>query len=104
MEAHPGVVFRDGPSGRRPVLAGGPDVWEVIRALRATRAVEPGLTESQLVSAVAEHGGVSEGLVRVAVNYWAAFAGEINDWIDSAVDTERRLRAEWERSQEMLAG
>lgn len=30
IEDHPGVVFRDGPAGRRPGLASGPDVWEVI--------------------------------------------------------------------------
>ncbi|HJQ42001.1 MAG TPA: hypothetical protein VJ831_02855, partial [Jatrophihabitantaceae bacterium] len=32
MEEHPGVVFRDGPTGRRAVLIGGPDVRDVIRA------------------------------------------------------------------------
>lgn len=34
MEAHPGIVFRDGPSGRRAGLAAGPDVWEVVGLLR----------------------------------------------------------------------
>lgn len=29
MEGHPGVIFRDGPTGRRAVLIGGPDVREV---------------------------------------------------------------------------
>ncbi|MEX1271534.1 MAG: hypothetical protein WEB55_03685, partial [Acidimicrobiia bacterium] len=33
MEAHPMVVFREGPSGRRPVLAGGPEVADVIGAI-----------------------------------------------------------------------
>jgi hypothetical protein len=27
MAEHPGVVFRDGPTGRRAGLAAGPDVW-----------------------------------------------------------------------------
>ncbi len=35
--AHPGVTFRDGPSGRRAGLVGGPDVDEVIRTLRAVQ-------------------------------------------------------------------
>ncbi len=26
-----GVVYRNGPSGRRAALVGGPDVWEVVR-------------------------------------------------------------------------
>ena len=30
MADHPGVIFKDGPSGRRAALAYGPDVWEVI--------------------------------------------------------------------------
>lgn len=28
---HPGIIFKDGPSGRRAALACGPDVWEVIK-------------------------------------------------------------------------
>jgi hypothetical protein len=31
MNAHPGIVCRDGPAGRRPGVVGGPDVWEVIQ-------------------------------------------------------------------------
>ena len=37
MADHPGVVFRDGPTGRRAALAGGPDVWEVVRAVKSAR-------------------------------------------------------------------
>src|SRR5438270_6363766 len=33
MDEHPGVVFVEGPAGRRPALRGGPDVWEVIGTL-----------------------------------------------------------------------
>jgi hypothetical protein len=35
MDAHPGVLFREGPAGQRAVLSGGPDVWEVIRAIKS---------------------------------------------------------------------
>src|SRR5215470_11912288 len=34
MADHPGVIFKNGPSGRRAALAYGPDVWEVIKFLR----------------------------------------------------------------------
>src|SRR4030081_940567 len=34
MADHPGVIFKDGPSGRRAALAYGPDLWEVIKFLR----------------------------------------------------------------------
>ena len=30
----PGLVFRDGPTARRAAASGGPDVWEIVRALR----------------------------------------------------------------------
>jgi len=36
MDDHPGIVFRDGPIGRRAGLAAGPDVWEIIGALRSS--------------------------------------------------------------------
>jgi len=32
--AHPGIVFKPGPAGRRAALAGGPDVWEIVGAPR----------------------------------------------------------------------
>src|SRR5260370_23904548 len=34
MADHPGVIFKDGPSGRRAALAYGPDVWEIVKFLR----------------------------------------------------------------------
>ncbi len=34
----PGIVYMDGPSGRRASLAGGPDIWQVIKALRSVPA------------------------------------------------------------------
>jgi len=43
MAEHPGVIFRSGPTGRRAALAGGPDVWEVIRAVKSAHTTEPGL-------------------------------------------------------------
>ena len=35
LDRHPGIIFRDGPAGRRAVVIGGPDVWEVIAAARS---------------------------------------------------------------------
>ncbi len=34
MAEHPGIVFKDGPSGRRAGGGLGPDVWEVVTFLR----------------------------------------------------------------------
>jgi hypothetical protein len=35
MDDHPLIVFRSGPAGRRPALAGGPDIAEVVGAIEA---------------------------------------------------------------------
>ena len=42
MSEHAGIMFRPGPTGRRAALAGGPDVWEVVRAVKSAWA--PSLT------------------------------------------------------------
>jgi hypothetical protein len=41
MERYPGIVFRDGPTGRRAVLVGGPDVWEAMSTVLQAEG-EPG--------------------------------------------------------------
>jgi hypothetical protein len=61
MAEHPGVVFRDGPSGRRAGLAGGPEVWEVIRAIQSARSAEPELDEDKLLDLVAANSGSQFG-------------------------------------------
>ncbi len=70
---HPGITFREGPTGRRAGLVGGPDVWEVVRVLRSARAAEPELDENALVSLVAENAGLQRRLLRTALRYWAAY-------------------------------
>ena len=60
MRRAPGVVFAEGPAGRRAVVAGtGLDVWEVIAAWRAAgerleklKATYPWLAEAQIRSAL----------------------------------------------------
>src|SRR5580692_5352526 len=67
MAEHPGVIFKPGPTGRRAALAGGPDVWEVIRAIKSARAAEPGLNSDDLVSLVSDNNGIALRLVTSAV-------------------------------------
>ena len=69
----PGVAFRDGPAGRRAGLVGGPDVWELIRDVRATS----GRGEAT-IRRVAADAGLSASQVRLAVDYYAAFPDEID--------------------------
>jgi hypothetical protein len=104
MEEHPGVMFRDGPMGRRATLVGGPDVWEVIRALRSARSAEPASAEPELLDLVADNTGVALRLLRVAVDYWAAYPDEVDALVDHAVRTDDDRRAAAERARGLLAG
>ncbi len=98
MEDHPGIVFRDGPAGRRAALAAGPDVWEVIETLK-----DSGLTGEQAIAATAEWGSLSQAQVRVAIAYYADFSDEINERIARNSEEAERQRAAWNRAQEALA-
>lgn len=84
MDEHPGVVFRDGPTGRRASLVGGPDVWEVVRSVRATRAAEPTVTGDALMALVEENTGVPRRVAGCALDYWAAYPDEVEAMVAHA--------------------
>ena len=93
--AHPGVVFKPGPAGRRAALAGGPDVWEVVAALRDNTG-----SESERVAAVAEQLGLHERQVLLALEYAASDRAEIEARVaanDEALAQAERLAAERQR-------
>ena len=104
MAEHPGVIFRPGPTGRRAALAAGPDIWEVIRAVRSAHATEPGLDSADLVSLVSDNTGVPLRLVGTAVRYWAAYPGEVDAEIAAANAAEEAAEQAWLRERELLAG
>jgi hypothetical protein len=103
MEEHPGVLFRDGPSGRRAVLIGGPDVWEVVRVVQSARAAEPDLDAEAVVGLAVETLGLPHGRVRVALDYWAAYPDEIEQQIRDAEEAERAAEALWQRERRLLS-
>jgi hypothetical protein len=84
MNEHPGLVFRPGPTGRRAGLVGGPDVGEVVRAVKSARAAEPGLAEEELLALVAGNTGIPARLIRAGVRYWASHTVEIDAEIAAA--------------------
>jgi hypothetical protein len=104
MMEHPGVIFRTGPTGRRAGLAAGPDVWEVVRAVRSARAAEPDLGERELLTMVSENTGVLVRLIRVATGYWASYPDEIDAEVAAADAAEENAERAWRREQELLAG
>lgn len=88
MRRAPGVVFADGPSGRRAVIAGsGLDVWEVVASWRSMdqdlgrlRAGYPWLTEPQL---------------RAALSYYRLYPAEIDARLEREASwTPERVRRE----------
>jgi hypothetical protein len=95
---HPGIVFRDGPAGRRAGLVGGPDVWEVVGALRSV----PESGEAR-VAALAERIGLSEAKVRTAIRYYSEYPEEIDSWIAANEAEAERLEAAFARERELLA-
>jgi hypothetical protein len=97
MEDHPGIVFRDGPAGRRAALAGGPDVWEVVETLKGS-----GLTGEQAVAATAEWGVLTHAQVHTAVRYYADYRDEIDERIAHNSEEAERQRAAWVRAREAL--
>ncbi len=104
MMEHPGIMFRPGPTGRRAGLAMGPDVWEVVRAVKSARAAEPDLNEQDLLTMVSENSGVPTRLIRVAIGYWAAHPDEVNAEIEAAGTAEENAERAWRRERELLAG
>ncbi|HEY3945099.1 MAG TPA: hypothetical protein VGL78_07735 [Solirubrobacteraceae bacterium] len=91
MDDHPGIVFRDGPTGRRAGLAGGPDVWEVIGALLSS-----GLEGDEAIQATAKWSGLNVRQVRDAIGYYSEYPAEVDERIrlneEDADAAERRWR------------
>jgi hypothetical protein len=96
-DRHPGIFFRGGPAGRRAVVVGGPDVWEIVSAARS--APENG---EALVPALAERLGISESKIRTAIRYYGEYAGEIDEWITANDAEADKLEAALARERELL--
>jgi hypothetical protein len=97
MEAHPGIVFRAGPAGRRPGLADGPDVWEVARVIKGVEA-----HGDDVVRRTAELTGLTREQVRTALRYYAEFRDEVDAWIDRVDAEADRAEAAWRRERALL--
>ncbi len=94
MEEFPGIVFRNGPSGRRASLLDGPDVWEVVADLQRAnrRSKDP-------VRAVSRGSGLSEEQVRLAAAYYDRYPDEV----DARIERNEELHRAAEQTLAKLA-
>jgi len=83
----PGIVFRDGPGGRRAALADGPDVWEVVETLRAVQG-------DRSPPRLAQKSGLPVRTVVIALDYYSHYPGEIDEQI---ADNARAAEEAWQR-------
>jgi hypothetical protein len=102
MHEHPLITFKDGPAGRRARVVGGPDVWEIIGAIRSVRIADSGLAGDEALAAVAEMSGVPMPFLRAALAYWGDYPEEVDAFLDRANAEAAQARAAWERQQELL--
>lgn len=98
MSEHPGILFKDGPSGRRAALAYGPDVWEIIKFLR-----EIDERGGDAVSAASEVLNLPAARIRTATHYYGSYPEEIDAEIEQAEAESRAAEAAWETEQRLLA-
>lgn len=90
MEAFPGIVFRDGPAGRRAGLVGDMDVWQFIGCFADPRAP----TEEELEHVTGEGYGIPLWKARSALDYYAAHREEVDEWVRRNEETFDRHLAE----------
>jgi hypothetical protein len=97
MEEHPGIVFRDGPTGRRAALAAGPDVWELVRFVKGVRG-----RGATVVNKAARLLDLTPLQVETALRYYADYSDEIDDRIRLDEEEAERAEASWRRRQSVL--
>jgi hypothetical protein len=98
LTEHPGITFKDGPTGRRAALFLGPDVWEVAKTMR-----ELDERGEAAVAAAAELLNLAPEQVRVALRYYAAFPEEIEAEITLADEESQAAERSWRLQQRLLA-
>ncbi|HKR67944.1 MAG TPA: hypothetical protein VJT16_03805 [Streptosporangiaceae bacterium] len=98
MADHPGVTFKDGPSGRRAALAYGPDVWEVIKFLREIDERGPAA-----IDAAAEVFAVDSSRIATAISYYGDYADEIDVELAEADEASARAEEAWRVQQQLIS-
>ena len=97
MQQHSRIVFRSGPGGRRAGLIDGPDVWEVVSALRGADA-----GDADSLADIGERTGLTSDQIRAALRYYDDYTEEVGAWIRRVDEETERAEVQWRREQETL--
>ena len=98
MADHPGVIFKDGPSGRRAALGYGPDIWEIIKFLREVDERGPAA-----IDAAAEVFAFDASRLAAAISYYGDYSDEIDAEIAEADEASARAEEAWRVQQQLIA-
>ncbi len=93
-----GLVFRGGPSGRRAAIAGGPDVWEVVRDLRDMEG-----QEDERIRALCAVNGLDPRQISIAIDYYLDHREVIDERIAADEAAAARVRLQLERRAQLFA-
>ena len=95
---HPLVTFRNGPTGRRAALVGGPDLWEVVTGL-----IEGDVPPGEQVHRAVEVFGLRRHQVDAVLAYYAEFTDEIDAQVEANMVAAEKAEAIWRRRHDLLA-
>ena len=99
MKRHPGIVFRDGTTGRRPAVVGGPQVWVLARMFRE-RPLDDDEARGRIAAEIAELMELPTESVLASIRYYLDYGDEIDDWLRDLDEYSARAKAEWLRRQQ----
>jgi hypothetical protein len=95
----PGIVYRDGPAGRRAALVGGPDVWELVRAVKGS-----GGDGGQRLRQLSDELGIPLARLALAIDFYVAFPEEIDERIAADERAAAQVRELVERRDRLMSG
>jgi len=98
MADHPGILFKDGPTGRRAALAYGPDVWEIIKVLREVDERGP-----TAIAAAADILALDVSRITLVVAYYSDYRDEVDAEIAAADEASERAERAWRVQQRLIA-
>ena len=98
MQAHPSIVFRDGPAGRRPALAAGPDVVDVVGAI-----VGGDVPVAKRRRRASEVLGLSLGQVDAVMAYYAEFTADVDAELAARAEVAAHEEMLWRRQRDLFA-